>query len=300
MKKFFLFFLALQCVLFVYAQGDSSEIDLKMLEKEVNAKLHYQTGKIDLGDGFAHITIPKGLTFINGKDSRFVLEDLWGNMPDSSVLGMVMPAGVSPISPDSWAFVLTFDKMGYVKDNDADDINYDDLLKDMKNDVIEENKIRKAQGYEEVELIGWASKPFYDKERKALHWAKEIKFGKNEENTINYDIRMLGRRGVLSFNAIGGMSHLPTIKTHINEVIEATAFSSGHKYADFDPKLDEVAAWTIGGLVAGKVLAKVGFLAIIAKFGKVIFLAIAGLFGVIAKFFRGSKGQKDTDIEPMA
>ena len=64
--------------------------------------------------------------------------------------------------------------------------------------------------------------------------------------------------------------------------------------------MDEVAAWTIGGLVAGKVLAKVGFLAIIAKFGKVIFLGIAGLFGGITKFFSRNKGQKDTDIEPMA
>jgi uncharacterized membrane-anchored protein len=40
--------------------------------------------------------------------------------------------------------------------------------------------------------------------------------------------------------------------------------------------VDEVAAWTVGGLVAGKVMAKAGFFVVLLKFWKVIALAVAG------------------------
>ena len=55
-----------------------------------------------------------------------------GNPPDDSVLGMVVPAEVSPAKPNSWAVILQYEEEGFVKDNDAATINYDDLLKTMR------------------------------------------------------------------------------------------------------------------------------------------------------------------------
>jgi len=60
-----------------------------------------------------------------------------------------------------------------------------------------------------------------------------------------------------------------------------------YKYEDFDSSVDEVAAWTIGGLVAGKVLAKVGFFAIFLKFGKIIVLSLLGFFGAFKNKIKG-------------
>ncbi|TGL58699.1 DUF2167 domain-containing protein [Leptospira ognonensis] len=36
-----------------------------------------------------------------------------------------------------------------------------------------------------MELVGWASKPFHDAESKKFHWAKNIKFGNSDINTLN-------------------------------------------------------------------------------------------------------------------
>jgi uncharacterized membrane-anchored protein len=44
------------------------------------------------------------------------------------------------------------------------------------------------------------------------------------------------------------------------------SFAKGPQYTDYNAGLDEVAAYTIGGLAAGTVLAKVGFWPIILKF----------------------------------
>ena len=119
----------------------------------------------------------------------------------------------------------------------------------------------------------------YDKNKKVLHWAKEIKFGTGETgNTLNYDMRFLGRKGVLSFNAISGVEQLNLIKENIPTITNAVAFKEGNRYADFDSGIDKVAAWTLGGLVAGKVLAKAGFFVVILKFIKPILIGIAAFW----------------------
>jgi len=188
---------------------------------------------------------------------------------------------------------VEFDDIGYVKDKDADKINYDDLLKDIKKGQEEANMERKKLGMETMELVGWASKPYYDKERKVLHWAKEYKVEGAEQNTLNYDIRVLGRKGVLNLQAVSGIESLDSVKAHINDVLGMVAFNEGHKYSDFNSNTDKVAAWTIGGLVAGKILAKVGLWAIIAKFFKFIILGIVAAGGAIWRFITGRKKQTD-------
>lgn len=187
-----------------------------------------------------------------------------------------------------------------MKDNDADDIDYDDLLEEMRADEAEINKERANLGYESIKLVGWAAEPFYDKERKVLHWAKELKFGEVEFNTLNYNVRVLGRKGVLILNAVGSMDQLPIVNQNINNVLSSVDFSSGYKYAEFDPKLDDVAAWTLGGLVAGKVLAKVGILALLLKNIKLVALAVFAFGGAIWRFVTGRrKEDTSTPNEPM-
>jgi uncharacterized membrane-anchored protein len=142
-------------------------------------------------------------------------------------------------------------------------------------------------------MIGWANKPFYDKDKKVLHWAKNLKFGNSNENTLNYDVRILGRKGVLSLNAIASMEQLDMVKKDIDKVLTMATFTEGNQYKDFDSKTDKIAAWTIGGLVAGKILAKVGFFAIFAKFFKVILIGIAAAGGAIWKFLGGRKKEAE-------
>jgi uncharacterized membrane-anchored protein len=67
-----------------------------------------------------------------------------------------------------------------------------------------------------------------------------------------------------------------------------------NKYSDFDSSSDRIAEYTIGGLIAGKVLAKVGFFALIAKFGKIIVVAvIAFIVGIFRKIT--GKGKEDVN-----
>jgi uncharacterized membrane-anchored protein len=283
---------------------DSATIIMENQQKfmdSVESAMKYEKGAIKLPNGFANLNVPDGFKFLNAEQSNYVLTTVWGNPAQQGVLGMLFPKNGGPFRDSSYAFVITFDDMGYVKDDDAEKINYDELLENMQKEEAEENKARSAQGYVPIHMMGWATKPYYDKTNKVLHWAKNLKFGNEETNTLNYEVRILGRKGVLSMNAIATMDDLDLVKKDIDKVLKIPAFNDGFAYKDFDSNVDKVAAWTIGGLVAGKILLKVGFWAVLGKFflaaWKFILIALVAIGGGIKKFFgRKSGGDEQADV----
>lgn len=241
-----------------------------------------QTGTLKLPKAGAVLTVPENFYYLNPADAEKVLVDVWGNPPSSEpILGMLFPADSTPFDTDAWAVTIDYQEDGYVSDKDADSIDYSDLLKQMKKDTAAASAARVSQGYETIELVGWASPPHYDSEQKKLYWAKEIKFGSDAVNTLNYDIRVLGRKGVLVLSFIAGMDQKPLIDNNIETVLALAEFDQGSKYSDFNPDIDDVAAYGLGALVAGKVLAKTGFLAValifLKKFGVFILFGIGAL-----------------------
>lgn len=248
---------------------------------QILASLQKNQGRISLPGTDATLNIPDEFYFLSAKDAETVLVDVWGNPPGQNVLGMIFPANFTPFDAESWAVTVEYEQDGYVSDEDAADIDYTELLVQMQQDTAEASKERVEHGYEPIALVGWAAKPFYDQAQHKLHWAKEIQFGDNEVNTLNYNIRVLGRKGVLVLNFIAGMEQLPQINQNLDSVLALAEFDSGAQYADFNPELDQVAAYGLGALVAGKVLAKTGFLALalvfLKKFGVFILLGLGAL-----------------------
>ncbi|TRZ43714.1 DUF2167 domain-containing protein [Robertkochia solimangrovi] len=297
-KSLLLCFTALSFSAFSQESSDTLNIDTEAFFQaridSIENSFHYQHGTIEIGEGLATITVPEGFKFLDAEQSQIVLTDLWGN-PPAETYGLLFPEDMSPIHENfTYAVEITYSEDGYIDDTDARELDYDELLAEMKEDMKSTNPARVAEGYPEIELIGWASAPYYDSMNKKLHWAKELHFGGEDENTLNYEIRVLGRKGYLNLNAIGNMPALPIIQNDTETILSSVNFNEGYRYSDFNPDLDEVAAYGIGGLIAGKVLAKAGFFAVILKFWKVIALGVAGGFGILRKKIFGSKDNKES------
>jgi len=244
------------------AEQEVIEEEAGVSEEDFIASLNFQTGKVTIGDNLATLDLPEQFVFLNSEDAERVLVEAWGNPPSEPLaLGMILPAGVSPFADESWAVTVEYEENGYVSDEDAADIDYDEMLKGLQDESLEDNKWRSENGYENVELVGWAAKPHYDAVGKKLYWAKELKFGDAEYNTLNYNIRVLGRKGVLVLNFIANMDQLADIEQNLPSVLAMTEFNDGSRYADFDPDIDQVAAYGLGALIAGKLAAKVGLFA---------------------------------------
>ncbi|MCU0423086.1 MAG: DUF2167 domain-containing protein [Bacteroidia bacterium] len=306
MKRFFLFLL-LSVALTAATYADSSDSsslnsdELNYLNKLLHADstVTFQTGVIQASEEIT-LNIPKGYKFIGKKDAEMIVFEIWGNPSTLGILGMIVKEDYRVTNITDWAFVVSYENSGYVKDDDASDVDYTELMKEIQASEVEENKERVARGYDAIHVLGWASEPFYDQEQHILHWAKSMVFGENGDTTLNYDVRILGRRGILSLNAVGSIGQLNDIKSHINQIIKIATFTEGNQYKDFNPDVDQVAAYTVGGLIAGKVLAKVGVFAFLLKYIKLIVLGGIALIGGFGKRIIGMFRKKEEEtITPV-
>ena len=241
-----------------FAQEKEDQAALREKRQKLADGLNYQKGEITLKGGLAKIRVPEEFRFLDSKDANTVLSRLWGNPPDSTTLGLIVPAKISVASEEAWAVIITYDEDGYVKDDEAEKMDYDKLLKQKREDTNEDSKRREKAGYGSIDLVGWATPPRYDKGTHKMYWAMELKFGGNSENTLNYNIRMLGRRGVLVLNAVAGMSQLQEIESAAPAVLAMVDFQEGHRYTDFNASTDKVATYGLAALVIGGLAAKGG------------------------------------------
>lgn len=245
------------------------------------------SGKVNVPEARATLDLGEDYVFYNAQDARTILIELWGNPPQTveGVLGLVMPKGTSPVS-DSWGAVVTFEESGYVSDEDAASTDYDELLTAMQDGTNEANAARAEAGFGTITLVGWAERPVYDAKTHSVVWAQNLRFSDADKNTLNYDVRTLGRYGVLSLNLISTMDKLGEVRVAAKQFAQHASFDDGARYGDFNPDTDAQAEYGIAGLIAAgagvaaaKKLGLFGTIGVVlVKFLKPILVGVA-LFG---------------------
>jgi len=253
-------------------------------------QLHYQSGEIVLPNKVATLHLNGDYRYLDPKETEKLLV-AWGNPPDSAkdTEGAVVPTAVDPFEEQGWAVVLSYSDDGHVDDSDARKIDYTELMSDMKKSTRERNEEREKAGYGKVDLIGWATEPRYDAGTHKMYWAKELDFG-SPQHTLNYDVRVLGREGVLSMNAVAGMNQLTSIQRDMTALQGLADFNKGYRYEEYNKGTDKLAAYGLGALVAGGVAAKMGLFAKLAAMliaaKKLIIAGVIAIGGFIARLFK--------------
>ncbi len=260
-----------------------------------------QSGDVRLSEARAVLHLGERYYFLPAEDAKRVLTQIWGNHPDavSDVLGMVMERGKTPFD-DAWGAVITYRDTGYVSDSDAASQDYDAVLQSLREGEAADNVQRKAAGLPTLNLVGWAQSPSYNSGHHALVWARELASSDSKVNSLNYDVRLLGRSGVLSLNMVATMPMLAQVRAAATTFGQAAEFEPGARYADFDATTDQAAGYGLAGLVGGGAAAavakKVGLLAVLAKFWKLIVMGLVIAGGAIMAFIRKLTGG-DADDE---
>jgi len=261
--------------------------------------LQLQQGQVIIQNGSVTIDLPDAYRFIGKEDAKKILEDLWRNPSDPTVIGMIVKKDFSPTRTGSWVVVMQDDPSGYVSDKDASSIDYDEMMLKLKAEAPEINKQRAEKGFPSVDIIGWAERPYYDQQSHKLYWAKQLKFTDNAQDTLNYDVRILGRKGVLQLSAIAGIDQLEDVKANMPSILNMVNFKEGSRYVDFDPNTDKMAGYGLAALVAGGIAAKAGLfkgllIALLAfkKFIIMGFVALAAYFKRIMAWVKGIFGKK--------
>jgi uncharacterized membrane-anchored protein len=274
--------------------------------KAFDKTLHYRTGDVAVSGNLATLHLGTAYRYLDAADAKRVLTDAWGNPPESAsdVLGMITAADESPAEAHGWGVVVTHIDEGHIDDADAKKIDYDDMLTQLQKSAEAHNAQRTKSGFEAIHLIGWAQTPSYDESTKKLIWAKEFATDGDSEHSLNYDVRVLGREGVLSLNAVGSTSQLAQLEKVMVDVAKRAEFVSGQRYADYKPGTDRLAAYGVAGLIAGGVAMKAGLfkgiLVALLALKKFVIIGIVALFAAIKKIFGGPKTAGATSTPPSS
>jgi uncharacterized membrane-anchored protein len=234
------------------------------------------------------IDVPVGYEFFDGKTTRAFMKSV-GEPISGQEVGLLMPTN------GNFTVFFEFNDIGYVKDDDKDKLDADKLLASIKRGTEEGNKERAKAGNPPLEIVGWDMPPRYDEKTHNLEWA--IRARSAGEDILNYNTRLLGRKGVMEVVLVIDPEKLQETLPAFRQALAGYNFQGGQTYAEYRSG-DKVAKYGLAALVVGGAAvgaAKLGLFATLAvllkKAWKLIVVAIAAIATAVKKFF-GGKGAR--------
>lgn len=250
---------------FVIAANAQTESETHRIQETLRA-LHWERGPTLSKVGIeGTIRVPKGYVFLNAADSKKFME--LNENPGSGNEYLLMPQDLH------WYAIFWFQETGYVKDDEK--IDADALLDSIKTNTETGNEERRKRGWSAVHVTGWQFEPSYDAATNQLQWA--ILAEANQGTVVNFDTRILGRRGVMHAKLVSDPNALTASVGQFKTALRNFNFVPGENYREFRQG-DKLAEYGLTGLILG------GATAVAAKTGlfKVLWKFIAGGFVAIA------------------
>src|SRR5262249_27605437 len=140
---------------------------------------------VDLGHDVT-IDLPDGFVLFEKDKAREIMEKM-GNLRRNDLLALVT-------KPESdWLVTISYDDDGYVKDDDAEKLDGNELLASTRRGTAAANEERQKRGVPPIEVVGWDEPPAYERTEHHLVWA--VRGRSESHDVVNFNTRVLGRRG---------------------------------------------------------------------------------------------------------
>ncbi len=257
-------------------------------QAEADSKPNFLKGptKAPLGK-IAMVELPADCIFMDGKTYQ-AMRKARGDDVSGEEMGFIATTN------EDWAVVFEFADVGFVKDDEKNDLNADKLLESYKKGAEQMNKSRAKSGRPPITVVGWDIPPKYDETTHNLEWAIRGDIGGSP--IINYNTRLLGRKGVMKVILICEPEQLPKTLPAFRNLLASYTYKTGETYAEYRPG-DKIAKYGLGALVVGGAAvgaAKLGafaWLAVLFKKGfKLIIIALIAVAAFFKKLFGRASG----------
>lgn len=237
----------------------------------------------------AQVAVPAGFMFLDGRTTRAMMQSA-GEPTSGNEVGFLRPTN------GGWAVYFEYSDVGYVKDDDKDKLDAAKLLKSIRAGNDEANKERQRNGNAPLLIVGWEQEPKYDEQTHNLTWA--IRATSEGQQILNYNTRLLGRKGVMEVVLVCDPDNLRTILPNFNGLLTDYKFNTGESYAEYKPG-DKIAKYGLGALVLGGAAvgaAKLGLLGPVILFfkkaWKLVIVALIAVAAVIKKMLNKITGNQ--------
>ncbi len=254
------------------------------------APLNWQRGPMTapIGNDVAEMTIGEDYLFLDAAETQRFLE-----LNQNPVSGEEL-ATIAPISEEKgWFVIFEFSEVGYVSDEEKDDLDPEAILSSIREGTEAANDVRRERGWPTMSILGWHEEPHYDEDTNNLSWAI---IGESEgHKNVNRLVKLLGRKGVMTATLVASEEELPAAVGDVNTLFSEYRYRPGSTYAEYLPGTDKLAEYGLTALVvggAGAALVKSGLL---ARLWKPIALGLVAFGAAIKRFFFGGSSEHDPD-----
>ena len=227
------------------------------------------------------LLVPEGYAFTGKKGTRDMME-IMGNLITDAEIGMIFAPS------NAWFAVFQFDPIGYVKDDEKDSLDADEIMKSLQEGQMQSNERRRAMQLPELEIDGWYKKPYYNERTHNLEWCTQIREKGSDEPFANHKIKILGRRGVTDVILVADLDQLETAIPAMTAILDNYKYNAGGSYAEYR-KGDKIAKYGLTALVAGGAAAVALKSGLLTKLWKPIALGLVA----VGSFFKRLFGRKD-------
>lgn len=238
----------------------------------------------------ATIAVPAGFRFLDGQTTRALMKAS-GEPTSGRELGLLVPTN------EQWSVIFEFDDVGYVRDEERDKLDADKLLAAIRAGTEAANKERRRMGQPPLLIVGWEQPPRYDAATHNLEWA--VRATSEGEPILNYNTRLLGRKGVMEAVLIVEPDQLAATLPKFKGLLSHYRYESGQSYAEYRPG-DKLARYGLAALITGGAAvgaAKLGLFGTLAVFfkkaWKLIVVAVIAVAGFFRKAFGGLFGRRN-------
>lgn len=247
-----------------------------------------------LGDK-AEIDVPKDFLFTDGEGARKFME-LTQNPPSNSEVGLIAPKS----EKETWFVLFEFSDVGFVKDDDKATLDSSAILETIKKATEASNEDRRKRNWPPFHVIGWHTAPFYDSETHNLTWAINGSEDNDAHPSVNYSVRILGRRGTMNVDLVLDPQDLAGVEPRFKAILGGFRFTGGNRYADF-VQGDKLAGYGLTALIAGGATAIAVKTGLFAKLWKFLIVVVAAIASALKKFWKKIKsiisGERDPKEE---
>lgn len=255
------------------AEEQSILTGLKVIEGPTKVKLGAE----------GQLEVPAGHVFLGPKDAQTLLKRM-ENLPAGDELGLIAPDDFE------WFAVFSYDPSGHVEDSgDNAKIDATGILKSYKDSMVESNKQKKERGWDTSTVVGWAVEPHYNKATNNLEWAMRFKADADGHEYDNYNLRILGREGIMEV-IVAGDSDEESLKA-VRPVLAGYSFVDGRTHAEYRQG-DKLAGYGLAAVIGGGVAAAAVKSGFFAKFLKPILIGGAAIVAGLFKFLRRGKKEE--------
>lgn len=234
------------------AAQTSEDREFRAALAEARAKGISGPARVPLGT-VATMDLPRDYLFVPTEPAKLLMNAMGNSYRNAGNFGIIIPVHTYT----GWFFAVAEHRIGHVTPETVKSWQDREILIELRDATRRGNHERAKLGASRIDIADFIEPPKYDAARHRLTVAArviEVGPSSGDEDSANLDAHLFGRHGTIEVALVAGVHRYPLYRAALDQLVAATNFNPGHRYADVDATVDKAAEQPLMLLFGGHTL----------------------------------------------